>query len=76
MDRRTFLKGLFAAAVTPASVVKVLYSPKRWAGYMHGYSFAIPAELIAEIRHLHRTTVWRPPLPPPKEGDKIFFKGV
>jgi hypothetical protein len=28
MNRRTFLKAVFAAAVTPASVVRALYSPK------------------------------------------------
>lgn len=27
MDRRTFLKGLFAATVVPSSVVKALYQP-------------------------------------------------
>lgn len=28
MDRRTFLKGLFATAVTPASAVRALYQPE------------------------------------------------
>ena len=31
MNRRTFLKGLFVAAVTPASCVRALYRPEiRW----------------------------------------------
>lgn len=60
MDRRTFLKGLFAVAVTPASVVRDLYSPKRWAGYTYGYT-GITAELIKEIRAAHRNTIYQPP---------------
>ena len=32
MDRRTFLKGLFAVAVTPPSIVKALYRPQAGIG--------------------------------------------
>ena len=45
MDRRTFLKGLFAVAVTPPSIVKVLYRPEA------GISQKDLCDLITEILH-------------------------
>jgi len=71
MNRRSFLKAVFAAAVAPASVVKALYRPEIPFGI--DYWFLVQPALHEEIK----AALFRPGIVKTKPDiGQIFFKGV
>lgn len=74
MERRDFLKCVFATALAPASVVKGLYSPSRpglvkteptqaWYSLYEGDTFILSCFLEDEIQRVFKITdpIFQPP---------------
>ena len=63
MDRRTFLKAVFAAAVAPPSVVDVLYKPRAFHSYTFSYDPAVATNdyFVAKWREAVKSTTFQPP---------------